>query len=130
MSRWGSGSCWCRPRRRARSLHASGVSSLAENEGEQRGEGEADEVRRLDQADGQEELTGELALSLGLPGDAADQRVTGDAVTDTGTDGAAAERQPAADEAARGGDGLRHVLCCHVRLSPSRTGGRPKLAEN
>src|SRR3954453_10797965 len=125
MSRWGSGSCWCHPRRRGRSAKASGVSSLAEDEGEQRGEGEVDEVGRLDQADGQEELTLQLSPRLGLPGDAADQRVTGDAVTDTGTDRAAAESQPAADETATGGAGLRHVLCCHVRLSPSRTGGRP-----
>src|SRR4051794_26217243 len=42
------------------------VSSLAEDEREQRGERQVDEVRRLDQADGEEELAGELALRLGL----------------------------------------------------------------
>src|SRR4051794_34879111 len=98
-------------------MPACGVSSLAEDEREQRGEGEVDEVRRLDQADGQEELTGELTLRLGLPSDPADQRVTGDAVTDAGTDRAAAEGQSAADEAARRGDGLGRVLCCHGFVS-------------
>src|SRR5438477_1096720 len=58
------------------------LSSLAEHEDEQRREGEVDEVRGLDEAAGQEELTGQLALRLGLPGVAADRRVTGDAVTD------------------------------------------------
>src|SRR3954452_6692806 len=70
------------------------VSSLAEDEGEQRRERQVDEVRRLDQADGQGELTGELALGFGLAGDTADQRVTRDAVTDTGADGTATEGEP------------------------------------
>src|SRR4051794_24306130 len=104
--------------RRAGRLRACAVSSLAEDEGEQRRERQVDEVRRLDQADGQEELTGELALRLGLAGDTADEGVTGDAVTDTGADGAATESEPTADEAASGGDCLRHVLCCHGASLP------------
>src|SRR5947209_449448 len=94
------------------------VSSLAEDEGEQRRERQVDEVRRLDQADGQEELTGELALGFGLARDAADQGVTGDAVTDAGADGTATESEPTADEAASCGDCLRHVLCCHCASLP------------
>src|SRR3954453_8585340 len=76
-------------------MPACGVSSLAEDEREQRGEGQVDEVRRLDQTDRQEELAGQLTLRLGLPSDAADQSVTGDAVTDARADRAAAGRQPA-----------------------------------
>src|SRR4051794_33095246 len=103
---------------RAGRLRAYAFSSLAEDEGEQRRERQVDEVRRLDQTDGQEELTGELALGLGLPRDAADEGVTGDAVTDARTDRTAAERQPTADETAGGGDCLRHVLCCHFSSLP------------
>src|SRR4051794_31308893 len=42
------------------------VSSLAEDEGEQRRERQVDEVGSLDQADREEELAGELALRLRL----------------------------------------------------------------
>src|SRR3954447_8344285 len=107
-------------------MPACALSSLAKHEREQCRERQVDEVRRLDQADGQEELTGELALCLGLPRDSADERVTGDAVTDAGTDGAAAEPQPAADEAAGCGDGLGHVFCCHVSSLPFEDGCRPE----
>src|SRR5438046_2911078 len=107
-------------------MPACGVSSLAEHEREQRREGQVDEVGRLDQADRQEELTGELALRLRLPRDAADERVTGDAVTDAGTDGAAAQREPAADEPTGCGDCLGDVFCCHGSSLPFEDGCRPK----
>src|SRR3954470_18118124 len=106
-------------------MPACALSSLAKHEREQCRERQVDEVRRLDQADRQEELTGELALCLGLPGDAADERVTGDAVTDAGADRAAAERQPAADESARGRDRLGDVLCCHGASLPFEDGCGP-----
>src|SRR3954452_16656602 len=103
-------------------MPACGVSSVAEDEREECGEGKVDEVRRLDQTDGQEELAGQLALRLGLPGDAADQSVTGDAVTDARADRAAAERQPAADETAGGRNRLGDVLCCHCSSLPFEDG--------
>ena len=59
-----------------------------------------------------------VALRFGLAGDTADEGVTGDAVTNTGADGTATESEPTADEAASGGDCLRHVLCCHFASLP------------
>src|SRR5262249_791507 len=85
-------------------------------------EREVDEVRRLHQADCQEELTRQLALRLRLPRDAADERVTGDAVTDTGADGAATESEPTADQAASGGYCLGDVFCCHCPSLPFEAG--------
>jgi len=58
------------------------TSALGENEDEQHGEGEVDEVHRLDQADRQEEQRLQPALRLGLAGDTGDQLATGEAVGD------------------------------------------------
>src|ERR1044072_8579869 len=116
MSRWATGSCSSSRGRRGATWQPS---SLTEDEREQRGERQVDEVGRLDQTDGQEELTGQLALGLGLAGDSADERVTGDTVTDTGADGAAAQSEATADQTAGGLDGAGVISCGHVLVSPS-----------
>jgi hypothetical protein len=73
-------------------------SSLAEDEYEQRHEGEVDEVGRFGQTDGQEEDRHEAALGLRLTSDALDRCATGKTITDGRTDRAATEGESASDE--------------------------------
>src|SRR3954464_12706757 len=86
---------------------------LREDEDEQHGEGEVDEVHRLNQADRQEEQGLQAALGLRLPGDAGDELATGQAVTARSADRAAAQGQAATDEAAGELDRLGGYVDCH-----------------
>src|SRR4051794_37962662 len=86
----------------------------AEDEDEQRHEGEVDEEHRLDQTHRQEEDGLEAALRLGLAGDALDVGRAGKTVTDTGTDRTAGEGDAAADEGTGRGHG--GVSNCHCDL--------------
>ena len=72
----------------------------AEDEDEQRHEGEVDEEHRLDQTDRQEEDRLQATLGLGLTGHALDVGRTGQTVTDAGADGAAGQGDATADEGA------------------------------
>ena len=81
------------------------LGSLAEDEDEQRHEGQVDEEHRLDQTDRQEEDRLQATLGLGLAGHALDVGRTGQAVTDAGADRATGEGQATADERAGRLDG-------------------------
>src|SRR3954468_3695363 len=75
---------------------SEGLDSLAEDEDEQRHEGQVDEVHTFDQRDRQEEDRLEATLGLGLASHALDVGRAGQAVTDAGADRATAEGQAAA----------------------------------
>ena len=84
---------------------------LLEDVDEHDHEQQVDEVHRLDQTDGQEEVLTGLVLDLGLTGDRRDGLATGQTVTDRRTDGAATEGESATDECTRDADRtLRSVL--------------------
>src|ERR1700750_2610272 len=85
---------------------------LGEDEDEQHGEGQVDEVHRLDQTDRQEEQRPQATFCLGLAGQAGDQRATGETVTDRRANRRSTEGHPATDEGAGELDGLR-VYCSH-----------------
>ena len=88
-----------------------GVTGRAEDEDEQRHEGQVDEEHRLDQTDRQEEDGLESTLGLGLTSYALDIGRTGQTVTDTGSDGATGEGDAATDE---GTGQLDRSFCCHL----------------
>ena len=67
-------------------------------------EQQVDEVHRLSQTNGQEEVRTSLVLDLGLTGDRRDGRATGQTVTDGRADGTATQGQATADEGASGAD--------------------------
>jgi hypothetical protein len=73
---------------------------LCENEDEQHGEGEVDEVHRLDQTHGQEKQCLQAPLRFGLASHALDQRATGKTVTDRSADSTSAQRHAPAYEGA------------------------------
>src|SRR3954462_5190239 len=89
------------------------LRSLAENEDEQRHEGQVDEVHTFDERDGQEEDRLQTTLSLRLASDALDVGRAREAVTDAGADGATREGKATADERAGRLDGRFHGGCCH-----------------
>src|SRR5580692_7008328 len=76
-------------------------------------EQQVDEVHRLDQSDGQEEVRSGLGLDLGLTRDRRDGLATGQAVTDRRADGTTAEGESAADECSRDADRTCDCLSCH-----------------
>src|SRR3954447_14143459 len=76
---------------------SAGLGSLAEDEDEQRHEGQVDEVHTFDERDRQEEDRLQATLCLGLARHALDVGRAGQAVTDAGADGATGKGQTAAD---------------------------------
>src|SRR4051812_18334195 len=96
---------------RLNAVRVCGLDSLAENEDEQRHEGQVDEVHTFDQCDRQEEDRLEPALGLRLARHALDVRRTGETVTHAGADSTTGEGQSAAHEGTRGLDGGFDVSC-------------------
>jgi hypothetical protein len=102
----------------ARTLDApSRLLALGEDVDEHDHEQQVDEVHRLDQSDGQEEVRAGLVLDLGLTRDRRDGLATGQAVTDRRTDGAATEGDAAADECTRDADRTCDCLCAIIYSS-------------
>src|SRR6478735_12718195 len=99
----------------------------AENEDEQRHEGEVDEEHRLDQTDRQEEDGLQAALRLGLTGDTLDVGRTGQTVTDTGADRATGEGDATTDEGAGQGHGVISYCHCDLLSLVSRRGVAQRL---
>src|SRR6478752_1516153 len=99
------------------SYRRGGCPRSAEDEDEQRHEGEVDEEHRLDQTDRQEEDGLQAALRLGLASHTLDVGRTGQTVTDTGTDRAARKGDATADEGAGKGHGV--ISYCHCDLFSS-----------
>src|SRR5664279_5399535 len=98
MSRSAPGSCRPRPRSEAAPWAVTSLCRgspgrlLCKDEDEEHRERQVDEVRRFDQADGEEEQGLQLTLRFGLAGYALDQRATGKTVTNGCADCATTER--------------------------------------
>src|SRR5664280_2119484 len=100
-----------RPVRRTSAL--AELLDLCEYVHEHDHEQQVDEVHRLAQSDGQEEVRSRLGLNLGLTGDRRDCLAPGQAVTDRRADGAATNGDAATDESTRNADRTCDCLCCH-----------------
>jgi hypothetical protein len=84
-------------------------------------EQKVDEVHRLDQTNGQEEVLTRFVLDLGLTRNGGNGLATGQAVTNRCPDCAATEGETAADKGTRNAHCAGDVIginCCHFPIPP------------